>query len=371
MVKVMMLGPYESKGRYPGGISTVVNALLEEKAQLRQQGVELIPFDTCRISRKAEGIGRLNLTNLKNFSYLLWDAVKTTIEEKPDVFYLHTSVRLALLKDLLVLRRVKRKTGVRTVLHIHFSEVDKLLTGKPLLDRWMLSAIGKYADEVVLLSQQTLEQLVALGVQREKCHLLYNFASIRYTEQQLRQKQSRQERTLLFLGYISKEKGIYDILTVLRDVREPYRFQVCGSFGSNSEEARFWELAKPLGEKVSYLGFVTGEEKRTVFRDADVLLLPSYGEGVPMTLLEALEAGCGIVTTAVGSIPEVIGQDNGYILSPGDLPALKKAIEAYLTMDASQLETQQWYNHQTAQRYDFANFAEKLVQICKRAVSPE
>lgn len=371
MIKVMMLGPYESKGRYRGGICTVVNALLEEKTLLQQQGVTLIPFDTCRIPRKAEGVGRVNLTNVKNFFCLLRDAVRATEEEKPDVFYLHTSVRLALLKDLLVLRRVKKKTGVKTVLHIHFGEVEKLLTGKKLLDRWMLAAIRKYADRVALLSAETLAQMVQLGIPKEKCHLLYNFASIRYTEEQLRQKQSRQERTLLFLGYICKEKGIYDILQVLREIRQPYHFQVCGTFGSDLEKSRFEELAKPMGEKVQFLGFVTGEEKRTVFRDADVLLLPSYGEGVPMTLLEALEAGCGIITTDVGAIPEIVGEENGIMLKPGDLPGLKKAIEDYLAMDAAQLEAQQWYNHQAAKGYSFAAFTENLAQICKRAVSPE
>ena len=254
-----------------------------------------------------------------------------------------------------------------TVLHIHFAEVEKIFTGNKLLDRWMLSTIRQYADELVLLSQQTLEQFVQLGVARERCHLLYNFASVAYRDEELLRKEAREERTLLFVGLIEERKGIYDILSVLQQIDRPYRLQVCGDFENEQAKERFEALAKPLGDKLEFLGFIGGEKKRDTYRDADVLLLPSYGEGLPMVILEALEAGCGVITTDVGAIAEIVAPENGVILRPGDLPALKKAIEDYLTMDAQQLLQQQQHNHRIARAYSLDVFVEKLAEICKTA----
>lgn len=369
MVKVMMLGPYEGKGRYRGGICTVVNAVMERKEQMRQQGVELLPFDTCRIQRENKGFGKLNLSNIKNSLQLMKDTVAYIKAEQPDVCYLHGSVRLALLKDLIVLRHVKKKTGIRTVLHIHYGEVRKILPGNKLLDRWMLSVIRNYVDELVLLSGQTLEQFVQLGMERKRCHLLYNFTSVSYTEEELQAKSAQNVRTLLFVGLIEERKGIYDILKVLQTMETPYQFWVCGDFENDESKKRFEELAKPLGDKLQFLGFVSGEQKKKIFRDADVLLLPSYAEGLPMVVLEAMEAGCGVITTDVGAIPEIVATENGVIIKAGDLDALKKSIEDYLTMEEAKLQSQQQHNHEIASVYSLTAFVEKLVQIAKKAHS--
>ena len=371
MVKLMMLGPYDGKGRYRGGICTVVNAVLEREEELQQQGVLLMPFDTCRIQRKNKDSGKLNLSNIRNSLQLIRDAVSYIKTEQPDVFYLHTSVRLALLKDLLLLQKVKKKTGIKTVLHIHFAEVENIFTGIKALDSWMLSVIRSCADRLVLLSQQTLEQFVQLGVAREKCHLLYNFASVAYTTAELQERPAQETRSLLFVGYIDQRKGIYDILSVLHQVEHPYRLCVCGDFENEQAKAQFEGLSKGLEDKLEFLGFVGGEEKRQVFRDADVLLLPSYGEGLPMVILEALEAGCGVITTDVGAIPEIVQKENGIVIKPGDKAALSQAIETYLTMDAVQLQQQQQRNHQTAEAYSLTVFVEKLAEISKAAFSGE
>ena len=156
-------------------------------------------------------------------------------------------------------------------------------------------------------------------------------------------------------------------MTVLQQIDEPFEFFVCGGFENDRSKNLFEEMAKSLGDKVKYLGFLEGEKKREIFQDADVLLLPSYGEGLPMVVLEALEAGCSVITTDVGAIPEIVTLENGVIIKPGDLLALKNAIEAYLTMDADKLKGQQWHNHEVAKVYSLMEFADRLAQIVKAA----
>ena len=76
-----------------------------------------------------------------------------------------------------------------------------------------------------------------------------------------------------------------------------FSFAVCGGFGSEKYKADFEEYAKKYGEKIRFLGYVSGEEKRRVFLESDVLVLTSYAEGLPIVIVEALTAGCAVLTT--------------------------------------------------------------------------
>jgi glycosyltransferase involved in cell wall biosynthesis len=72
---------------------------------------------------------------------------------------------------------------------------------------------------------------------------------------------------------------------------------------------------------------VQGEEKDRFFSQCDYFILPTYEEAMPMTILEAFSYGKPVITTPVGSIPEVVkDRENGYLFTPGNMPELKKII---------------------------------------------
>ncbi|HEY1417500.1 MAG TPA: glycosyltransferase, partial [Myxococcaceae bacterium] len=83
--------------------------------------------------------------------------------------------------------------------------------------------------------------------------------------------------------------------------------------------------AEAAGEEVRFLGFVTDVGR--VLAAADVLALPSRTEGLPMAALEAMAAGVPVVASAVGSLPEVLGDGAGVLVPPGDIEALRVALE--------------------------------------------
>jgi glycosyltransferase involved in cell wall biosynthesis len=89
------------------------------------------------------------------------------------------------------------------------------------------------------------------------------------------------------------------------------------------------EHARRLGisDAVALPGWVTGAEKEAWMQRASVFVLPSYAEGMPMSLLEAMAAGIPTVSTAVGSVPEVVTDGvNGFLMAPGDTAALAKLL---------------------------------------------
>lgn len=364
MIQVMMAAPFDAKGRYRGGVSAVAGGILENRAFLETLGVRLIPFDTCRVQRRTDSAGRLNLENISNFLRMQRDVKAQLRREKPQVFYMHTSVGLALIKDLRVLQKAK-KLGCRTVLHIHSGDMQRIFTGKSWLDRRTLSAIKTYADAVVLLSRQTLAQLVDLGIPKEKCHLNYNFVPGTFPAEAPALPQETQPLQFLFAAQIGEQKGIFDALEVLGKLQKPFRFHVCGQFPEEQTKERFCQAARPLGEKLVFHGYVTGEEKSRVFCQADVLLLPSYSEGLPVVILEAYKAGCGIIATDVGAVGEIVGEKNGIVLPAGDSAALKAAVEHYLSMDRETLCRQQEYNQKCAGQYTPERFLNTLAKICR------
>lgn len=365
MIKVMMAAPFESRGRYQGGIHAIVNSVMGEVDTIAANGIDIIPFNTCRTDRRNDSTGKISLENIKNFLMVYRDVIPEVRTAAADVFYMHSSVGIALLKDLIVLRRIKKKTGCKTIIHIHFAEINKILTGKTGLDRWILHALNKYVDGIVFLSKQTMEQFIDCGIPREKCHVIYNFSTLSYDSGELFSQEDEKPVELLFVGSIDDRKGIFDALAVLEEVTEPYTLHVCGGFGNAENEAQFRTYQEKLGDKLKFHGFVKGDEKRQLFQKADVLLLPSYGEGLPVVILEAFSAGCGVVTTTVGAIPEIVSEDNGVVIAPGDREALKAALQKYVSMDKGALRTQKQRNFALAEQYTLEMFIRKIADVCK------
>ena len=84
-----------------------------------------------------------------------------------------------------------------------------------------------------------------------------------------------------------------------------------------------------LEDRVDILGWVSGERQIAAFAHADIYALPSYNEGFPGSILEALAMGLPIVATPVGGVPElVVHGQNGFLVEPGNVTAIAHALEA-------------------------------------------
>lgn len=86
-----------------------------------------------------------------------------------------------------------------------------------------------------------------------------------------------------------------------------------------------------LDNVAEYIGWVSGEEKIKLLNEVDVFILPSYNEGLPISLLEAMSYNLPIISTTVGGIPEILKNEyNGFLINPGDLIALESAISTLI-----------------------------------------
>ena len=133
---------------------------------------------------------------------------------------------------------------------------------------------------------------------------------------------------LLFLGALIKRKGVIDLLTAVKNVkeRENLEFKVLIA-GSGEEETllKTYVEENNLQNIVKFLGWVDTKKKAKLLNEVDILVLPSYNEGLPIAILEALAYGVPVISTNVGSIAEaVIDNQDGFLFDAGDSESLSE-----------------------------------------------
>ena len=134
---------------------------------------------------------------------------------------------------------------------------------------------------------------------------------------------------VLFMGWVEREKGIYEIVEAVKEFRDALRgtrFIICGR-GSQLENLQKEIAEQDLSSFFEFRGWVRGAEKIAALKQADIFVLPSHGEGMPNALLEAMAAGQAVIATRVGGIPEAIADDRlGRLVDVGDVQGLGRAL---------------------------------------------
>ena len=134
---------------------------------------------------------------------------------------------------------------------------------------------------------------------------------------------------LLFLGRLGKRKGIYDLLDVLIEHKAEFEGKLEFLFGGDGDIEQVTEIIKAnhLTDIAKFQGWVNGSSKVKLFNSVDAYVLPSYNEGLPISVLEAMSYSLPIISTKVGGIPEILKQnENGFIMDPGDKDSLYHSI---------------------------------------------
>ena len=120
--------------------------------------------------------------------------------------------------------------------------------------------------------------------------------------------------TVLFLSRLEKEKGIGELLEVIPFVVDRYptiSFLIAGS-GAYQERMKCHSSLDRCGNNIKFVGYLLGEDKLDAFRCADIYVFPSYSEGCPVSVLEALASGLPIIYTPVGALQEImVSGENG------------------------------------------------------------
>jgi glycosyltransferase involved in cell wall biosynthesis len=140
----------------------------------------------------------------------------------------------------------------------------------------------------------------------------------------------------MFLGNLRELKGAHILIEALGIVKRSIPDIYLLIAGSGSQEARLKAMvsASGLEDNVSFMGFIRGDEKFSYIKASRLLVLPSFWEALPITVLEGMACGKAVVASAVGGVPYLVHDgENGYLVRPGNAADLATRIVELLDND--------------------------------------
>ena len=373
-VKLLLAGHF---GHPWGGISTFHESLLHSElvGTMDVATVETSP-GSCAFSQRGKwGVRSIvaAVTGLVNFTWALG-------RFRPRIIHLSTAHGLSFLKHgFMVL--VARCSPARVVLQLHcgrdalMRRDDERLAGR--LFRAYVRFVLRRCHAVLVLSREWLAP--GFGSPAGRVYLVHNavdlapFDGLRTEEESEAGDEPVQG---LLLGHIGREKGVMDVIQAIKLLqdREPavaFQAHFVGEGSTDQDASAARELVRELGleQWIQFHPPVFGDEKLKWFARADVFLLASYSEGMPMTIIEAMGAALPVIATRVGAIPEmVIDGETGVLIEPGSPDQLARAILS-LSVDQKLRRRMGTAGRQVAlERYRIQTAAKKLLQIYRQVL---
>ncbi|WP_374692417.1 glycosyltransferase family 4 protein [Accumulibacter sp.] len=214
--------------------------------------------------------------------------------------------------------------GAKTIFHLHDGSFPDWYAKRSKRTQGLVRRMFRDVDRVVVLTETWKDWVRTIEPQARVC-VIGNPVTVPV------QPSACLPGRILFLGRLRQEKGVLDLLQALAKLREAHPDFVVTCAG-DGDLAAIHRYAQDLGiaERVHLPGWVDGAEKEKLLSEASLFVLPSYFEGLPVGVLEAMAYGMPVIATDVGGVRDAIGEDAGVLITPGDIAALAQAIEAVL-----------------------------------------
>lgn len=279
-----------------------------------------------------------------------------------DVFIIKTAHDWATVTRDLALLLVTKDVRPLTILQIHGSQSHRLALGKPEFFKKATKAILEQCDGVMLLSKEERDDFNRF-YGRDKFWIVENplvpaNVDIREID---RWKLPKAEHTLLFAGRLVKEKGVFELLQAMAMITPRHDVHLL-MLGVGPEQAAIEHKIRKLGLscKITLGGYVEGARLASAYKAADVLVLPSWMEGFPTVVTEAMQCGTAIITTPIRGVADHLVDGENVVFTPvKDAPALAKNIENLLDdphlrrsiVEANNIKVQDFLPEPVAKRY--------------------
>jgi glycosyltransferase involved in cell wall biosynthesis len=257
-----------------------------------------------------------------------------------------------------------RLRKVPAVIHAHsYDFAGWYRTQRPIAQAGIRRALS--ADLWIILGRDLAEEYAdSLNLPSNKVAVLRN--PVRIPSLPDRGGPSRPLR-VVSLGRLGQRKGSYDIVSAVAALSHEERAAVHIHLAGDGEvdKVRTAVHAAGLGKTVTVHGWLNAQEGAELLSRADIFALPSYAEGLPMALLEAMAAAVAVITTPVGSITEIVRDgENGILVPPGDVAALTTALRTLISDDGERNRLGV-AGRETVRSLDIADWEAQLGRVWK------
>lgn len=346
--RVIMCGPHLDAQT---GISSVVKTWL---ASGFREHVDLTYIATLRNYVPGQ--------RLRKFFQGLHSYFRLAMLENDDsvITHIHFSTGMSFWRKLVLFRIAKLK-GHRTVIHMHAPEFKRFYAKSNLFKKSQIRGFFRDADILIVLSRDW-QELCARICPEANIRILNNGVDIkRFSGRAVHGDRVN----IVMMGRLGERKGTYDLFRAFSSLasENPNLHLILGGDG-DVKELRSLAKAQSLMERVHILGWVSGANQIDVFRSADIYALPSYHEGFPGSILEAMAIGLPIVATPVGGVPELVrpGQ-NGFLVEPGNVLEIENALRNLASDPALRNKMGRESRRLAVEVYDARNKLKELLCI--------
>jgi len=320
----------------------------------RPEGLRVLFFETV-----CEGSWPIKIL------YSLWRAVLFAFwfPRSRLVVHLHVSTGISFFRKyvFLILARTK---GAKILLHIHpFTFWDYAESGSRFRRRAVSRALHE-ADRIIVLTESAARRARRI-VPEEKIVVLLNPLNVQAL--QMHPATKRDKELVVFLGWYLPSKGVYDLIEALARLggRHPALKAIFGGCKETSS-VKCAVRARGLDRVIEVCGWLDRGQVKTLLHSCSIFALPTYTEGVPMVMLEAMACGAPIVTCPVGGIPDVVQEGRNVVyVEAGDVQGLTEALHQLL-IDGRRREELSANNTGDARRFDVRGLSSQLASIYQR-----
>ena len=255
--------------------------------------------------------------------YFLYSVIKVIFyllfNRKIKIVHIHSASKGSFIRKV-ILVLIAKTFKKKVVFHMHGGQFKEYFK-QVIWGRYFLIEVLKSVDIFICLTEEWKiyfqENIGLMNVL-----VLGNPIKI---QDSISKKPFNQVISLLFLGSINSKKGIFDLLKYLQSNIYFKNKQIQLTIGGTGEVEKLTSLMQdPIFQnQINYIGFVTEKSKDEAIRDCDVFILPSYYEGLPVSILEAMSHGKPVISTRVGGVQSIVKENyNGWLFDAGDFKQL-------------------------------------------------
>jgi glycosyltransferase involved in cell wall biosynthesis len=286
------------------------------------------------------------------FFYQIWSS---------DIVHIHhaSNLNFWLSSKLVIIAKFLKK---KTILHNHAGDFETFYQSCSVVDQKRIVEIFNSASVNIVVSNSWLQWYRAIAP-RANWVVMPN--SIELPIDVPEKTLIDQGGTLIYLARIEEKKGFFTLINIMPQVLQQFpncKLYVAGQGDLIAAEKLLAE--KGLTNHVVLMGHIDSEQRDKLLRKGHLLVFPSFHEGLPMALLEAMAYGLVPVTTPVGGIPEVVIHGyNGVLVSPGNEEELFKGIESLLSDKINYQKMSIRANDKIVREFNLLNYQEKLLSV--------
>jgi glycosyltransferase involved in cell wall biosynthesis len=370
MIKILFDAFFEHI-RY-GGVSNYVKLLTDNIDKKKFQIIDLSKGENAKIEKMIE----INYsTNLIRYFLILYHIAifKHSLKKyNPNIVHLNPSLNWASILREFIFLKIAKKQKFPVLLFIHgwrWSFFNKILKSNIL--KMIFTNYLQRADKILVLSYNFKRALIDLGINDEK--IIISSIMIETNQYIPNRKDFNKPFTVLFCSRLIKEKGPFELLEAIPQVIKKYpetKFIFIGD-GKCSLDLRNKAKKMSINDNVFFTGSKYNEEKIELFKKSHIFVLPSYSEGFPTVVLEAMAAGLPLIITPVGGLVDTMEDGRQGLIISTKIPDSKEIAEKiiYLIENPYLLKKISENNIREAkEKYDVKIVTEKITEIYSEIV---